>query len=381
MSEKLTEVRIDLAALAHNLDVVRARIGPGVRVMAVVKADAYGHGLVPTARHLLASGAEMLGVMDVDEAVRLREAGVKAPVCVLAGVGPADLDDVAAHALTPFIYDPALARDLDRVAGRRGRPVRAHLKIDSGMNRLGVAANKAQDFLEMARGLRNLMVTGLVTHLAEADAPESDFSREQLDRFRGAIEAARALGFQLTENSAANSAATLTLPEARFDVVRPGLALYGADPFQGAAGDFDLRPVMQLVSRVIQVKDVRAGQTISYGRTWTADRPTRLVVLPVGYAHGLSRRLSGQGFVLIRGRRAPIRGRVCMNLTVADVTEVPGVAVGDEAVLLGRQGGERLSAQDMAEMMGTISYEVFTTIGGLNPRRYFNPAGPKEKAI
>jgi len=370
MSQKLTEVRIDLAALSHNLGLVRDRIGPGVGVMAVVKADAYGHGLVPVARRLMESGAAALGVMDVEEAVRLRETGFRSPVCVLAGLGRADLDEVVAHDLTPFLYEFALARDLDHAAQKRVRPVRVHLKIDTGMNRLGVPADEAFGFLEAVRGLRHLIVTGLATHLAEADVLGSDFTREQLSRFQHVLESARALGFPLTENSAANSAAVLTLPEAHFDLVRPGLMLYGADPFNGAAGAFGLRPVMHLVSRVIQIKKVKAGQAVSYGRTWVADRPTRLAVLPVGYAHGLSRRLSKTGYALIRGCRAPIRGRVCMNLTLTDVTDIPGVEIGDEAVHLGVQQGETLSAQVMADRMGTIPYEVFTSIGGLNPRRY-----------
>lgn len=380
MSKKLTEVLIDLAALSHNLGVVRDRTGPDVRVMAVVKADAYGHGLVPVARRLVESGAEALAVMDVDEAVRLREAGLRSAVCVLAGLGPADLDEVVAHDLTPFLYEFALARDLDRAAQRRVRPVRVHLKIDTGMNRLGIPADEAMGFLEAVRGLRHLIVTGLATHLAEADVLDSDFTREQLSRFEHVLGAARAMGFSLTENSAANSAAVLTRPEARFDLVRPGLMLYGADPFQGEAGSFGLRPVMHLVCPVIQVKKVKAGQAVSYGRTWVAERPTKLAVLPVGYAHGLSRRLSESGYALIRGCRAPIRGRICMNLTLADVTDIPGVEVGDEAVLLGVQQGEILSAQAMADQMGAIPYEIFTSIGALNPRRYLTHLSPEGSA-
>ena len=380
-AERFNIVTIDLEALARNFRQVRALVGPGVRIMAVVKADAYGHGLLAAAECFRREGAAAFGVMNLDEAVRLREAGFREPVYILAGVDLGQFSEIVGRDLIPFLYDPALALELDRFARRLGRTVKAHLKIDTGMSRLGTPIKEIATALEAVRDLAQVRITGLVTHFAEADSPGSAFTLEQLTHFEQALAMARALGFDLRENNAANSAGVISLPRAHFDMVRPGLMLYGGNPFHPDRSVLDragvgLTPAMSLTSRVIQVKKVRAGASVSYGRTWTADRETTLAVLPIGYAHGYKRGFSDRGSVLIRGVRAPIRGRVCMNLIMVDVSRIPEATVGDEAVLLGTQGEAVITAQELADELGTIDYEIFTTFGGLNHRRYIpDPAG------
>lgn len=373
MNRYFNMVRVDLAALEHNLGQVKKLVGPWVRVMAVVKADAYGHGLVPVGLRLARAGADSLGVMDLDEAVRLRDAGVGIPIFILAGFEPEDCDEIAARELTPFVYDPLLAKDLDKAARKRDQKVRVHLKLDTGMNRLGVRHDAAREFLRQVRDLEWLEVTGLATHFSEADLQDGKFIHKQLGRFEGLVSQARAEGYgDLTLNNVANSAAVMSLPQAHYSLVRPGLMLYGAYPGEHMTARADLKPVMTMTSRVIQVKRIPPGSSVSYGRTWTAGQETLLATAPVGYAHGYSRLLSNRGYALIRGRRVPIRGRVCMNLTMFDVTGVPGVSPGDEVVLLGSQDQETISCQTLAQETGTISYEVLCVLGSLNHREYFN---------
>ncbi|MEW6264388.1 MAG: alanine racemase [Thermodesulfobacteriota bacterium] len=370
MERYFNKVKVDLAALAHNLGQVRKLVGPDVRVMAMVKADGYGHGVARVGKHLTENGADALGVMDLHEAALLRDAGVKAPVYILAGLTPEQALEIVDLDLTPFVYDPGLAKVMDEAARRRNRKIKVQLKIDTGMHRLGWLYTQAHSFLETAAGLKNLEVEGLATHFAEADLKDSAFIQEQLERFRTAIALGRSLGLALPLNDAANSAATLTLPQAYFQMVRPGLMLYGDWPAGHMKAKADLRPAMSLTSRIIQIKTVPAGGTVSYGRTWTASRATLLATTPLGYIHGYNRLLSNKGWALIRGRRAPVLGRVCMNLTMFDVTDIPGAAVGDEVLLLGRRGEEIITGQDLADLIGTISYEVFCQVGSLNHREY-----------
>ena len=371
MSRRFNVVRVDMAALAHNLDQVRQLVGAGVKVMAVVKADAYGHGVVPVGLHFARCGADALGVMDLHEAVLLRDAGVDIPIFILAGLDPRDCGEVLDRDLTPFVYEPGLARALNEAARSRDRRVPIHLKMDTGMYRLGAPIDEAESFLKEIHGLEFLEVTGLATHFADADLKDGDFIELQLERLEGLIDRARELGFsQLSLNNAANSAAVLSLKRAHLELVRPGLMLYGDYPAEHLKNRAVLKPAMSMASRVIQVKKVPAGGTVSYGRTWTAESETTVATLPLGYAHGFNRLLSNQGWALIRGQRAPIRGRVCMNLTMFDVTHIPGVVPGDEAVLLGGSGGEAITGGEIAGLTNTISYEVFCNLGSLNRREY-----------
>jgi alanine racemase len=375
MENSLIRARIDLKALAHNLNQIRVKVGPDTGIMGVVKADAYGHGLLPVAACLARSGVDALGVMDLHEALVIRDAGFKdLPVFILGGFEPGHADEIIKRDLTPFVYDAGLARELNKAARRLNRSVKVSLKIDTGMNRLGVPFDLAEEFLNEVLELGNLEVTGLATHFSEADFEESSFIEHQLDRFEDVIELADLKGYNLTANNAANSAAVLSLPRSYYHLVRPGLILYGAVPGSHLADRADLRPAMSLISQIIQVKKIGPGSTVSYGRTWTASRDTILATIPVGYAHGYDRRLSGRGYVLIGGKRAPIRGRVCMNLIMVDVTHIPEAYPGGEVVLLGKQGGETITGDSLAEIIGTISYELFCTFGSLNHREYVGEA-------
>jgi len=369
-------LRVDLAALGHNFRQIKRLVGPEVKIMAVIKADAYGHGLIPAAEVLVREGADGLGVMDLDEAVRLREAAITRPIYLLAGFEPGHCPEIIDLDLIPFVFDLGLAGELNDQARTRNRKVKVQLKLDTGMNRLGVRHDRAEDFLHRIKQFEHLAVTGLATHFSDADLKDSEFLQIQLGRFERLIEAVQGLGYdEPLLNNAANSAAVMSLPRAHYAMVRPGLMLYGAYPAEHFREKVELKPVMSLVSRVVQVKTIPAGSGVSYGRTWIAPQETVLAVVPVGYTHGYSRLLSNRGFGLIRGRPAPVRGRVCMNMTLFDVTGIPGASPGDEVVLLGAQGGGIMSAQDLAEAIGTISYEVLCMLGGLNHREYLNNGG------
>jgi len=371
LNRHFNRLEIDLGAVAHNLGQVKRIVGSGVKVMAVVKADAYGHGLIPVSRRLAESGADAFGVMDLDEGVRLREAGLKQPVFILAGFDTDGCPEIVRHRLAPFVYDPGLARELNEAARKADARVEVHLKLDTGMNRLGVRCEEAERFLEAVRRLDRLDVTGLATHFADADLKDGRFMDGQLDRFDDLTGVARRMGYdRLRLNNAANSAAVLGSPRSHLDMVRPGLMLYGDLPGEHLAGRAQLRPAMRMSSRIIQIKRLSRGEAVSYGLTWTAFRETRLAVVPVGYTHGFHWLLSNRGQALIRGSVAPVRGRVCMNLTMFDVTDVPDAAPGDEVVLLGAQAGASITAGQVAARAGTISYEMFCTMGGLNSREY-----------
>ncbi len=371
MNRRYNVVRIDMAALAHNLGEVRRLVGPRVKIMAVVKADAYGHGMVPVGRHMIDNGADALGVMDLHEAVGLRDAGVEKPVYILAGFEPEHAAEIVDRDLTPFVYDPALAKALNEAARKKDKKIAVHLKLDTGMSRLGVHYDNADRFFSSLKDLDYVQVTGLATHFSDADVEDSDFSLTQIQRFKSLIESAEGMGlgpFSLI--NAANSATVLTREDAYFDLVRPGLMLYGGYPAEYLRSKADLRPAMSMTSRVIQVKKLPPGSGVSYGRTWKTDRETVIALVPTGYAHGFDRLLSNTGRALIRGRRAPLRGRVCMNLTVFDVTDIPGAAAGDEVVLLGKQGNEIISGETLADLAGTINYEIFCGLGSVNYREY-----------
>ncbi|MFH1137881.1 MAG: alanine racemase [Pseudomonadota bacterium] len=370
MNGNINLVRIDLEALAHNLGEVRRLVGPTVKIMAVVKADAYGHGLVRAGLHFARHGADALGVMNLHEALRLREAGAALPVFILAGFEPGHCRDIVEKKLIPFVYDLETARELNKAAALKGVKTRVHLKIDSGMNRLGQSRRGLGEFFLSIKALTNLEPTGLCTHLAEADSGSGDFTDRQAGRFEKAAALAVQMGLPARNNNCANSAAVVAHPGAYYQMVRPGLMLYGDNPCDHLPDRVVLRPAMSMTSRIIQVKTVPAGEGVGYGRTFTAAGETVLAVAPVGYAHGYSRRFSNKGYALIRGRRASIRGRVCMNLTMFDVTDIPGAAVGDEVVLLGSQGQEKITGRDLADIAETITYEIFCHLGGLNAREH-----------
>lgn len=374
-----TVAEIDLGAFCHNLDLVQRSIAPGVKVAAMVKADGYGHGAWPLSRAALEAGlAEVFGVAHVDEAVALRQKGLDAPIIVLGGCFEDRAEEVVAYGLEPALFSMKLAEAVDAVARRQGRVVACHLKIDTGMGRLGLPPEEALDAAKRLSDLEGLRLAGIMTHFATADWADKAYAQEQLGRFARAVRSVREAGITVPFVHAANSAAILSMPDSHFEMVRPGIMLYGAPPSAEVGAEADLRPVMTLKSRVAHLFDLSVGESVSYGRRFVAERPSRIATLPIGYADGWSRLLSNRGSVLVRGRRVPIVGTVCMDLTMVDVTDVPGVSVGDEVVLIGRQGDGVITADEVATATDTISYEVFTRIGERIPRRYFRDGRPVE---
>ncbi len=358
-------VEIDLEALDANLVAVRERVAPA-GVLAVIKADAYGHGSREVGRALERAGVDWLGVALIEEGVELRRAGVRTPVLVLESGRADHLDLYRRHALTPTLSSlDALVRWIERAAAQPV-PLPFHLKIDTGMTRLGLSLGETDEALARLRPQHGLQLAGLLSHFAEADEPESAANDVQAARFAEVLARLTAAEADRVLVHMANSAAALHRPSSRHALVRSGLALFGHDP----AGRVDgLEPVMSVVARVAQLRRVAAGTRVGYGGRWTAPRESEIAVLPVGYADGYPWRLGSRGEVLFAGRRAPVVGSVTMDMTLVDVTGL-GVAVGEEALLLGRSGDDRIGVDELAERAGTLSYEVLCRLGLRLQRRY-----------
>jgi len=362
-----TRAEVDLDAIAHNLRVVRCAVQP-TKVLAVVKADAYGHGVVPVALRLEEEGVDGFGVALAEEGIELRDAGIESAIVVLNGVYGGAHEEVLAAGLTPVVYDLSELEAFARAAG--GRPFAVHLKVDTGMSRLGVPWRELGGFLERLEGVRGLRVEGLMTHLAAADS-DDELTALQLGRFADALAQLRAAGHRPTLLHAANSAAALRLPHARFDMVRVGIALFGLSSVPELQRSF--RPAMRLRSEVIAVRELRPGDRVGYDGTFVAERPTKLATVPIGYGDGLMRANSNRGVALVRGVRCPLVGNVSMDLSTFDVSAAGEVTPGDEVVLLGGQpayGDDTIGAAELAQASGTLPYEVWCAISRRVPRFY-----------
>ncbi len=360
-----TMIEVDLAALVHNLHEIRKKVGAQCKIMAVVKANAYGHGAVSVASALARTGADWLGVASAEEGIELRQAGLSLPILVMGGILEPELEALAVYQLTPVVYHPEMIPLLEDTAARSGKPIKIHVKVDTGMGRLGLAPDIAASFIQEIAQRGRLTVEGLMTHFAEAELEDQTFVQEQIQKFRRVLKDLNNRGIKIPLSHLANSAAILHHPTAYFQMVRPGIALYGYAPGTGTSNRPDLKPCLQLVTRIVQVKRVPKGTGISYGRSFVTQRESLIASLPIGYADGYSRRLSNRGQVIIHEQRAPIVGRVCMDMTMVDVTEVPDVRFGDPVVLLGQQGKQAITADEIAHWTDTISYEVLSI---LNPR-------------
>ncbi len=371
-SVRPTEARISFRALASNVRLLREAIGPRVAMAAVVKADAYGHGAARVARLLEGLGVWGFGVATVEEGRELRQAGVRAPVLVMGAAYGQDHEEVVAADLIPMVGVPEDVALFSAAARRQGcERLGIHVKVDTGMTRLGVTHPEVESFLRRCAEHANIRVDGLATHFACADGEDTTQTEEQLRRFVACLDRARALGADPQLIHAANSAGALRFPAARFDLVRPGIVLYGAAPSEHVPVP-GLRPVLSLRTRINALRHVPAGTAVSYSGTFVCRRPSIIATLPVGYADGYSRALSNRAQVLVRGRRAPLVGTVCMDLCMVDVTDVDGVAVGDRVTLLGGDGeGEQvITPEELAGWAGTISYEVLAGITRRVPRVY-----------
>lgn len=360
-AELVTWVEIDLDAIADNVRAFRRHVGESVEVFAVVKANAYGHGAAPVARAALEAGATRLAVHRLSEGIELRQAGIEVPILIMGYTPAAAAESAVRWRLTPSLITPEFAVALADRARAAGVIVPVHLKIDSGMGRYGLLPAEAPAFAAWLQGLDGICLEGVFTHFATADSADQAHLRRQLAVFIDVVAALGSAGIKPLAH-AANSAATMVLPEAHLQAVRIGIAMYGLDPSSEWPPPFAIRPALTLKSRVSRVRELPPGSGISYGRTYVTTAPTTVALVPVGYGDGWHRVLSNQGAVLIRGRRAPIRGRVCMDQFVADVTHIPGVQQDDEVVLVGRQGAGEIRADEVAQLAGTINYEVTTSL-------------------
>lgn len=398
-------IEVDVRAIRENVHGITQFVGSQTAVMAVVKADGYGHGLVPVARAALEGGAAMLAVAIPEEVACLRAAGITVPTLIMGCCLPDQAEDVVALGASAVVSYPESARAFSAAARAQGTRARLHVKVNTGMGRVGVRWTEAVSFIREVAALPGVALEGIMTHFATADYEDQTSAHTQLQRFQSVLAETERLGIRPRYRHAANSAAITFLKEAHFDLVRPGLILYGVPPVPVASDvppetgypgvhpetkrveyarertdelreryiPFPLRPALALKARVVQVYHLPGGDAVGYGLTYRTHRDSIFALLPLGYADGLARALSNRGWVLIRGQRAPIAGRVSMDQTIVDVTDIPGVAVGDEAVFIGAQDAERITAWEVGMAMGSIAYEMLVNLGARLPRVYDTP--------
>lgn len=365
-----TRAEIDLNALGYNYSNIKKK-AQDRKILAVVKANAYGHGAVQVSRELESLGADAFGVAILQEGIELREAGVKRPLLLLNGMFHKEADDLLRYNLTPVIYSMSTIQEISQAALKAGKIVPVHIKIDTGMKRLGILPSDIDDFFHGLKRFKNIKVEGVLSHLSTADSRDRSFMDEQIRIFMGTIDKIKSMGFSPDYIHIANSAAIIydNLPEC-LNMVRPGITLYGSYPSIWFRDKIDLKPVMTLKSSIIQIKKVKKGESVSYARKYIAEHDGIIGVVPVGYADGYPRHLSNVGEVIVRGKKAKVAGLVCMDLLMIDVTDIPGVAEGNEVVLWGREGEIEMPADELARKAGTISYELFCRVSGRVPRVY-----------
>ena len=358
-----TWAEIDHEALRFNIQQIRNLVGPRVKILASVKAEGYGHGVVSVSRTALSAGAEWLGVSHVKEALELRSFFPNVPILILSSGMSGHTHLIVRNRLTPVVCSLEIARDLSAAALASGTIANIHVMLDTGMGRIGVWHENSLTFLKRISQIKGIRLEGLASHFAAADDQDSTFTDRQLNDFLRAAKEVGEMGIDIPLHHIANSAALIHNRETHLDMVRPGIMLYGVYPDPRSRSLIDLKPVLSLKTRIAYLKTVEPGRTISYGLTYLVKKKTRVATLPIGYGDGFSRAHSSRGEVLIRGQRAPIIGIVTMDQIMVDVGNIDGVAVGDEAVLIGEQGAERITAEEAAEKIGTISYEVLAQLG------------------
>jgi len=364
---------INLDAIEANVKNIKAFIGDKVELIAVVKANAYGHGVIPVAQVVLEAGASRLAVARVTEGIKLRQAGIKAPILVMNYISLAEVPLAVQHDLTPTLITLEQAKAFSHEATKAGKRLPVHIKVDTGMGRFGLLPEEVEGFVKEVASLPGLALEGLYTHFSVADETSQDstlYTFKQFETFMDVAERLERAGFHFPLKHACNSAATIRFPQMHLQAVRVGIIIYGLRPSQEVEPPFPLTPALSLKSRVARVRTLPPGFPISYGRTYVTSRPTKVALVPVGYGDGYHRLASNRGFVLIRGVRVPIVGRICMDQFVVDVSEVDGVAVEDEVVLIGEQGGERIGAEEVARWVETINYEVVASLTSRIPRVY-----------
>jgi len=365
-----TRALIDLAALRHNHEQIVRAAGRGREVMAVVKADAYGHGAVPVAKELSGAGVGLFAVAMIEEARSLRDAGLGEPILILGQTYPGQERELLTRKLTPVLFDFDLLERLENTARNLQVEVPVHVKLDTGMGRVGFSAGQLPRLLERLRSSKHLLVEGVMSHMPVADELSNSFNQRQCHLFGQSLTSFRQAGISPRYIHIGNSAALFSLDLPEVNLVRPGISLYGGLPGPEFAGRLDLKPVMRLESAIVALKEVPAGTGISYGHRFVTSRSSRVATIPVGYADGFNRLFTNKGEVLLHGRRVPVVGTVCMDWIMLDVTDLPEASVGDMVTLLGRDGDEQITAEEWGEKLDTINYEVFCRIGSRVPRFY-----------
>lgn len=366
---RATRAEIDLDAIQFNVKQVRYRIGAGVKILAVIKANAYGHGIVETARAVLDAGADYLGVAIIEEGILLRKAGIEASILVFTPPFPNEANRIIEYNLTATVCTAAIAQQLDSLGSSRGRSTPVHVEVDTGMGRIGVDYRDSVEFIRYLSTLRSLKLEGVYTHFATADQTDKSYARLQLSRFHDVIATLNNGGIEISLRHCANSAAILDMKDSYYDMVRPGIMLYGYYPSRETTRSLPLRVSLSLRSKITFVKKVEAGTSIGYGRKYVTSSPTTIATVPIGYADGISRHLTNKGEALVRGRRVPIVGTVCMDHVMLDVGGAK-VNPGDDVTFIGTDGDETITAWDIAEKLGTIPYEVCCAISDRVPRIY-----------
>ncbi|MGB0911281.1 MAG: alanine racemase [Nitrospirales bacterium] len=361
---------IHLPSLAHNLSELRQWIAPSCDILAVVKANAYGHGASVVAESLAQLGIQRFGVATVQEGITLRQQGITQPILVMGGLIPTQLVELIHHQLTPVITNEEITHHLSKLIAPHQMPYPVHIKVDTGMQRLGFSPEKIISFITSNAFEHILHIEGVMTHLADADNYDPEFTRNQLERFQDILGQIKHTGHSIEMIHAANSAGIMYHPSSHFTMVRPGLMLYGSTPRKSQHSDIALRPVMKVATHIIHIRSVKAGEVIGYGGSYRTTKSSKIAILPVGYAHGYSRSLSNKGTVLIQGKRVPIIGKICMDMMLVDVTNLSDPKLGEEVILLGQQEQEVISADEIAEWLDTIPYEVMCNIGTRSHHRY-----------
>jgi len=375
-----TWVDISLENIVHNYREIRKLVGEERKIMAVVKADAYGHGAAKVSQVLEKAGADRFAVATLQEAIDLRNAGIKSPIMILGGSSPDQTGELLKHDIIQTIYDLDIAKEFSQAALRHNSRLKVHVKVDTGMSRLGFESCREEEVDRVCEvcSLEGLEVEGIFTHFATSEVPGDPFQKEQLSRFVRFCDSLEERGFHIPIRHAANSGAIINIKESYFDLVRPGLALYGLYPGPGLEDKIDLRPAMQLRAQIAQVHSFDEPVTVSYGRKYASFRPIRTATVTIGYADGLLRALSGKFDMLLKGKRVRQVGSICMDMSMIDVTGVPDVREGDVVTLFGTDNGATIPVEELAEQAGTISYEIVCALSGRVGRRYDNFMLPKE---
>lgn len=374
MDSPLVWAEVDLKAIAHNIRELRRITNPKARFMAIVKANAYGHGIIEVARQSLENGAEALGVANIEEGIQLRKAGINAPVLIFGYTSPVHAKKLIEFDLTQTVYSYETSRALSEALSAYGKKIKVHIKVDTGMGRLGllrgIKDNSVSEVESISR-LPMLELEGIYTHFATADKSDRSYAGKQFEIFMDFLNQLRIAGLEIPVTHAANSAAIINMPETHLDMVRAGISIYGLYTSEEVDRSIiKLKPAMALKTKIIHLKEVPAGFKISYGTIYETEKPTTIATVSIGYADGLNRLLSSKGRMLVCGHSAPIVGRICMDLTMLDVGNIPEIAIGEEVVVFGRQGNASISVDEIASTINTINYEVVSTIMERVPRIY-----------